>query len=62
MFENAAENGSRSRKNAPKTRKMFLGFQRIALDVSYGFLPFGRSMFLIVVFLIKKACNGIQSP
>ena len=33
---------------------MFLRFQRIALDVSYGFGR-NRSMFLIVVFLIKKS-------
>ena len=32
---------------------MFLRFQRIALDVSYDFGR-NRSMFLIVVFLIKK--------
>ena len=37
-----------------KKRKMFLRFQRIALDVSYGFGRY-RSMFLIVVFLIKKS-------
>ena len=36
---------------------MFLRFQRIALDVSYGFWP-NRSMFLIVMFLIKKACRA----
>ena len=36
---------------------MFLRFQRIALDVSYGFGR-NRSMFLIVVFLIKKVCIG----
>ena len=34
---------------------MFLMFQMIALDVSYGFGRY-RSMFLIIVFLIKKAC------
>ena len=38
-----------------KKRDMFLRFQRIALDVSYGFGQ-NRSMFLIVVFPIKKAC------
>ena len=32
---------------------MFIKFQRIALDVSYGFER-NRSMFLIVVFLMKK--------
>ena len=32
---------------------MFLRFQRIALDVSYGFGR-SRSMFLIVVLLIVK--------
>ena len=36
-------------------QNMFLRFQRIALDVSYVFGR-NRSMFLIVVFLIKKAC------
>ena len=35
---------------------MFLRFQRIALDVSYGFGR-NRLMFLIVVFLTKKACT-----
>ena len=34
---------------------MFLRFQKIALDVSYGFGR-NRSMFLIVVFLIEKVC------
>ena len=33
---------------------MFLRFQKIALDVSYDFGQ-NRSMFLIVVFLIKNA-------
>ena len=37
---------------------MFLRFQRIALDVSYGFGR-NRSMFLIVVFLIKKSVYGV---
>ena len=33
---------------------MFLRFQSIALDVSYGFGR-SRSMFLVVVFLMKKS-------
>ena len=33
--------------------KMFLRFQRIALDVSYGFRQYSP-LFLIEVFLIKK--------
>ena len=40
-------------EKCPKKRKMFLRFQRIALDVSYDFGR-NRSMFLMVVFLIKK--------
>ena len=42
-----------NRRKRHKKRNMFLRFQRIALDVSYGFGR-NRSMFLIVVFLIKK--------
>ena len=37
---------------------MFHRFQRIALDVSYFWG--NRSMFLIVVFLMKKACTGLR--
>ena len=35
---------------------MFLRFQSIALDVSYGFGR-SRSMFLVVVFLMKKSVH-----
>ena len=35
---------------------MFLRFQKIALDVSYGFRQYSP-LFLIEVFLIKKACS-----
>ena len=34
---------------------MFLRFQKIALDVSHGFRQYSP-LFLIEVFLIKKAC------
>ena len=36
-----------------KKRDIFLRFQKIALDVSHGFGR-NKSIFLIVVFLIKK--------
>ena len=38
---------------------MFLRFQKIALDVSYGFRQYSP-LFLIEVFLIKKRVNLIQ--
>ena len=39
---------------------MFLRFQRIALNVSYGFGRY-RSMFLIVVFLMKESVYSFIS-
>ena len=54
FLQKLTENRSKSLKNAQKKRNMFLRFQRIALDVSYGFGR-NRSMFLIVVFLIRKS-------
>ena len=52
FLQKLIENRSKSLKNARKNG-MFLRFQKIALDVSYGFGR-NRSMFLIVVFLIKN--------
>ena len=54
FLHKVTENRWISLKNVQKKRNMFLRFQRIALDVSYGFGR-NRSMFLIVVFLIKKS-------
>ena len=45
----------------PFVLKMFLRFQRIALYVSYGFRQY-NPLFLIEVFLIKKACKNKKTP
>ena len=52
FLQKLTENRSKSLK-MHKKRNMFLRFQKIALDVSYGFGR-NRSMFLIVASLIKK--------
>ena len=51
-LQELTENYSKSLQNAQK-RNMSIRYQKTALDVSYGFDQ-SRSMFLIVVFLIKK--------
>ena len=53
-LQELTENYSKSLQNAQK-RNMSIRYQKTALDVSYGFDQ-SRPMFLIVVFLIKKAC------
>ena len=52
FLQKLTENHSKLPKNAQK-RKMFLRFQRRALDVSYGFSQYSP-MFFVLVFLIKK--------
>ena len=54
--------GKKSLKIAEKfTQKpeMFIGLQRIALDVSYGFRKYSP-VFLIVVFLVQKSVHNFD--
>ena len=54
FLHKVTENRWKSLKNAQKAEYMFLRIQRIAQDVSYMVLGENKSMFLIVVLLIKK--------